>query len=221
MYRTLQGQAYVFYTPMATNAVAPAAALGTYVISSPGWPASGSQRGYDLTTNGLVDRSELDFENNYGDFNSALQQITNGAWNILFTNATTTNHYTFTVTAPTATSNMLPATMITFPSALSLNVPNQPTFTLAGGVQLARSTPTHTWPTVIFPSMSPPASRWARHFGPFPPPFPIGVNCSCCIKFASANYTYLPFSWPPRHLIPIPPTAAISWMDFRFHPRNG
>ena len=85
-----------------------------------------------MTTNGLVDRSELDSENSYSDFNSAMQQITNGTWKILFTNATTTNHYTFTVTAPTATSNMLPATMITFPSDLSLDIPNQPTFNWQG-----------------------------------------------------------------------------------------
>ena len=45
-----------------------------------------------------------------------MQQITNGNWTMVFTNATTTNTYTFKVSAPNMTSNMLPATVITFPT---------------------------------------------------------------------------------------------------------
>jgi Concanavalin A-like lectin/glucanases superfamily len=130
MYRTSQGQTYVFYTPLTTNAIAPAAAVGTYIISSPGWPASGSRRGFEMTTtNVLIDRTEFDSENSYGDFNSALQQITNGAWTIRFTNAVSTNLYTFKVSAPNFTSNMLPATVITFPLDGSRITPGQTNFT--------------------------------------------------------------------------------------------
>ncbi len=207
MYRTLQGQAYVFYTPIATNAVGSAAALGTYIISSPSWPTNGSQRGYDLTTNGLVDRSELDFENNYSDFNSALQQITNGTWNILFTNATTTNHFTFTVTAPTATSNMLPATMITFPSDLSLNIPNQPTFTWQG----ASNWPVNPNPYVAnrdFSFYEPASIPIGQTFWTVPTPIPNGVNCTLLLNYVT-NYTSSLFvaSTP---LNTNPPHAAIS-----------
>jgi len=133
LYQINQGQGYVFYTPLFTNAVAPAAALGTYVISSPGWPTNGSRRGFELTANnGLVDRYEFDSEHVYGDFNSTLQQITNGNWNILFTNAATTNVFQFTVSAPTITSNMFPATIITFPADGSVILSSQTNFTWQG-----------------------------------------------------------------------------------------
>src|ERR1035441_4439463 len=85
-----------------------------------------------MTASGLIDRTEFDNENSYGDFNSAMQQITNGTWSILFTNATTTNLYTFTVSAPNMTSNMLPATIITFPADGSFVPTNEPTFTWQG-----------------------------------------------------------------------------------------
>src|SRR5580704_19567344 len=67
IYTQSQGSGYVFYTPLLTNATAPAAPLGTYVISSPQWPTNGARRGFDLTTNGLVDRNEFDGEYGYGD----------------------------------------------------------------------------------------------------------------------------------------------------------
>src|SRR5215475_12655163 len=62
MYRVNQGQSYVFYTPLTTNAIGPAAPLGTYVITSPGWPTNGSSRGFEMTTNGLVDVTAYDSE---------------------------------------------------------------------------------------------------------------------------------------------------------------
>ncbi len=132
LYRDNQGQSYVFYTPMATNNLAPAAPLGTYVISSPGWPTNGSQRGFDLTASGLVDRYEFDSEYGYGDFDSAWQQITSGHWSILFTNATTTNYFTFTVSAAGVSSNVLPATVITSPTDGEYIPTNLPTFSWQG-----------------------------------------------------------------------------------------
>jgi len=129
IYTQSQGSGYVFYTPLLTNATAPAAPLGTYVISSPQWPTNGAQRGFDLTTNGMVDRTEFDGEYGYGDLPSTLFQITNGTWSILFTNATVTNTYTFTVTAPVATSTTLPPAIITFPMDTATILTNQTNFT--------------------------------------------------------------------------------------------
>src|SRR5690348_8261459 len=110
------GQAYKFFTPLNTNSTAPAAAQGTYLIYSPQFLAStnGAFRAITIDSNGV--NTVAGQEIIYSDFNSLMQQITNGTWSILFTNATTTNDYTFTVTAPGVTSNMLPATIITYPA---------------------------------------------------------------------------------------------------------
>ena len=129
VYTQSQGSGYVFYTPLLTNAIAPAAPLGSYIISSPQWPTNGAQRGFDLTTNGLVDRYEFDSEYGYADLPSTLFQITNGVWSILFTNATVTNTYKFSVTAPVADSNTLPLTIITFPQDGSTILTDQTNFT--------------------------------------------------------------------------------------------
>jgi len=132
IYTQNQGQGYVFYTPLVTNSLPPAAPLGSYFISSPQWPTNGSTRGFQMTTNGLGDINSADSENGYGDMASTLQQITNGTWKILFTNATTTNIYTFTVSASNVTSNMLPATIATFPADGAVILTNQTTFTWQG-----------------------------------------------------------------------------------------
>lgn len=129
LYRSSQGSGYAFYTPLSTNAIAPAAAFGTYIVRSPGWPTNGSQRAFDLSATGLSDHYELDGEYGYGDFNSALFQITNGVWSIEVTNATSTNVFDFTVSAPAASSNMLPATVITFPMDQSVILSSDTNFT--------------------------------------------------------------------------------------------
>ncbi|HWD90944.1 MAG TPA: LamG domain-containing protein [Verrucomicrobiae bacterium] len=115
-YRNSQGQNYSFYTPLYTNALSPAAPLGTYIISSPLQPDNGSVRAFLLTENGIQDISSADSEHFYTDFDSAIYQITNGLWSIVFTNATVTNVYQFSVSAPTMTSNMLPAVVLDFPA---------------------------------------------------------------------------------------------------------
>jgi hypothetical protein len=133
LYRT-RGQTYHFYTPLSTNSTPPAAPLGTYFIYSPFYstqhPTNGSWREMQISTNGVTTIDGT--ENPYTDFNSVMQQITNGTWTMVFTNNTTTNTYTFKVSAPNMTSNMLPATVITSPTDGTLNVPNQPTFTWQG-----------------------------------------------------------------------------------------
>ena len=119
--------AYVFYTPLTTNATPPAAPLGTYTIYSPQQPTNGAWRQFELTTSGLNLISGG--ESWYGDYASMMEAITNGDWRILVTNATSTNLYQFTVSAPTMTSDLLPPTTITFPTNGAFNVTNQPVFT--------------------------------------------------------------------------------------------
>jgi len=188
-YRNSQGHNYVFYMPFATNTVAPNAALGTYVIRSPGWPADGSQQGFDLTTSGLSDRGDLDVQNPYGNFNSALQQITNGIWTILYTNTTATNLYTFTVSAPTINSNVMPLTLITSPANGEINVPNQPTFTWQGPTSWPVTTANtyfYNYDFSFFQFPAPiPASQtvWTD-----PTSLPNGLNCTFNLDFVT-NYT--------------------------------
>ncbi len=131
-YRSDQAQHFIFYTPLATNNLLPAAPLGTYIISSPNWPTNGSRRAFDLTADGMSDHSDLDNENAYGDFYSAVHDITNGFWNILFTNNTTTNHYTFTVHSPNINSNVLPAMVHLNPNDGTYLPTNVPTLTWLG-----------------------------------------------------------------------------------------
>jgi hypothetical protein len=188
-YRNSQGQNYVFYTPVATNNLAPAAALGTYVISSPDGQANGAQRGFDLTAAGISDRPEFDFQGSYNNFNSALQQITNGTWSILFTNATTTNLYTFTVSAPTINSNLMPATIIISPENGAINVPNQPTFTLQNPIDWPVMTANTYFYNYDFSFFDFPASipasqtTWTDA-----DPLPNGLNCTYNLDYVT-NYT--------------------------------
>lgn len=121
---------YVFYTPLNTNATMPDAAMGTYNIYSPEFPTNGSWREmvYDNTGMNTVAGSE----NNYPNLAAALYQITNGTWTMVFSNATTTNTYHFTVSLPTGmSSNQLPVTLLTLPANPSA-VTNMPTFTWSG-----------------------------------------------------------------------------------------
>ena len=112
--RDQQGQSYNFYVEFDTNSTPPAAALGTYLINSPQQPTNGSWRQLELTSTGF------NFigggSSSYSDFASVMQQITNGNWTIVFTNATTTNYFQFKVNAPNMTSNMLPALVVTLPT---------------------------------------------------------------------------------------------------------
>jgi hypothetical protein len=115
-YRGSDGGSYSFYTPLYTNAVGVPPPLGTYLISSPHEPTNGSVRGFQLTAGGMQDLYSADSEHFYNDFDSAIFQITNGPWTLLFTNATRTNVYHFTISAsPSLNSNMLPATSGIFP----------------------------------------------------------------------------------------------------------
>jgi uncharacterized repeat protein (TIGR03803 family) len=189
-YRNSQGQNYQFYLPIATNTVGPNAALGTYVISSPGWPAGGTRQGFDLTTNGINGRGDLSGQNPaYPDFNSALQQITNGTWTILFTNAASTNFYKFTVSAPTINSNLMPLTLITSPANGAINVPNQPTFTWQGPTSWPVTTANTYFYNYDFSFFQFPAPLPASQtVWPDPTPLPNGLNCTFNLDYVT-NYS--------------------------------
>ena len=123
----VSGGSYEFYTPMNTNAIAPAAPFGIYSIFSPGQPTNGSWRQFRYDTNGFntINASE----HSYTNLTSALQQITNGTWTIQFTNATVTNYYTFRVSLPSGlTTNQLPVTLITSPVNGASDLTNMPAF---------------------------------------------------------------------------------------------
>ena len=187
MYRNNQGQTYQFYTPLSTNATGPDAALGMYTINSPQWPTNGSTRQFLLATNGLY----LAFGQehwSYGDFDTVMQQITNGTWSILFTNATTTNLYTFTVSAPGITSNMLPATLITFPSDGALVLTNQPTFTWQGPSGWPVNINTFVWNSgssfFEYASLPPSQREWT-----ISTPIPDGINYTFIVQYVTNNAT--------------------------------
>ena len=141
LYRTSGGDFYAFYTPLYTNSLAPDAPLGTYIIQSPHQPTNGSVRGFLLGTNGISDIGSVNSEQFYHEFNAAIFQITNGDWTLLFTNATTTNIFHFTISAPTMSSNMLPATVANFPTPGLTILTNETNFSWQG--------PT-AWPTTEF-----------------------------------------------------------------------
>jgi len=119
---------YVILPNLSTNATSPAAPLGHYILSSPGTAAHAE---YDLTSTNLTSFGSS--VTSYADFNSFMQQVTNGNWTITVTNAASTNVYAFAVSAPTLTSNGLSApVVVTFPTNSAVNVTNQPTFTWQG-----------------------------------------------------------------------------------------
>lgn len=117
---------YVFYTPMFTNATGPAAPLGTYIVTSPSHPTNGAWRQFEMTASGLNEIGGGGY--GYSSFTSMIQQVTNGDWSIVVTNATTTNHYKFSINASGMTSNLLPANLITYPAPGESVPTNRPTF---------------------------------------------------------------------------------------------
>jgi Concanavalin A-like lectin/glucanases superfamily len=178
-----QGQAFTFYTPLTTNSTPPNAPMGSYFITSPQWPTNGCTRGFQLTTNGLSDINDVDSELGFNDFTSAVQNVTNGAWTILFTNATTTNLYTFTVSA-NITSNTLPITTITFPVDGSVILTNQTTFTWRGPTNWAVNGDVEVYNDDYYEYINPPA---AQNNWTIPGLIPAGTNYTFYLHYAT-NY---------------------------------
>ncbi|HEX4263568.1 MAG TPA: LamG domain-containing protein [Verrucomicrobiae bacterium] len=192
-YRTDEGRTYSFYTPLYTNSLSPAAPLGTYIISSPHQPTNGSVRAFVLSESGISD-TDGDSENFYGDFNSAIYQITNGNWTLLFTNATTTNVFRFAISAPTMSSNMLPATILDFPVIGTSILTNDTNFSWQGPV---------TWPATgvgeIYNNsdyfsasdLSAAQTNWNVD-----PPFSPGPNYNFFLRYLYTNSTLFTVTTP-------------------------
>lgn len=119
---------YVCYEGLSTNSTPPDSVLGGYVISSPtnAWSET------FLFTGAGYPASSYNHITYYPDFNSFFNQITNGNWTILVTNATSTNLYKFTISTTGIDSNSLPVVSIVFPPNGAINVTNNPTFTWQG-----------------------------------------------------------------------------------------
>lgn len=119
------------YGLLSANAPPPAAAFGGYRIRSPHFPTNGSELFYELDGSGL---SFLGGSGSgAGTFGEFMTALTNGPWTLQFTNNTTTNLYTFTVSASGLSSNLLRAVSITYPSDGDPDVPPNPVFTWEGG----------------------------------------------------------------------------------------
>lgn len=134
MYHTVPGlsaiNGYDIVPILSTNTTPPDAPLGHYVVSSPG---GGSHSEYDLTSTNFTGGS---YGNSYPDYDSFIQELTNGNWTITVTSDTSTNIYAFAVSAPGFTSNgFSAAVVVTFPTNNEASVTNQPIFTWQGPSQ--------------------------------------------------------------------------------------
>lgn len=125
---------YLFYTPLSTNSLPPAAPLGNYLISSPQQPSNGTNRRYELTPAGLTLQGGSSWY--YASLEALMAGITNGNWRVTVTNAVATNEYTFQVTAQGFTGDLLPMLNITYPTEGDMTVPVQPTFAWEGAETL-------------------------------------------------------------------------------------
>ena len=105
---------YFAYGFLSANATPPNFPIGTYFISSPQPAAAGTTVEYQ-SSDGVTLNYAGGGGTGVGDFPSLMQVITNGDWTILVTNATSTNTYTFAVSAPDLPANLLAETTVTFP----------------------------------------------------------------------------------------------------------
>jgi hypothetical protein len=177
-----QGQSYFFVTPLLTNATAPAAPLGTYIVSSPQWPTNGSSGQFQLTASGMS--SGVYSEWGYGDLASVLTQITNGTWTILVTNATTTNLYTFKVNASNLSSNLFSTTIITFPADGAVILPSQTNFTWQGPTTWQARDPAQVYNNSYYRSTNVTAGQDSWNVDSS---FPAGTNYTFSL-FYQTNY---------------------------------
>ena len=109
------------------NANLPAAPSGYYTVSS---PTGALVEGFDLSSAG-VSNFTGNANSTYSDYNSFINELTNGNWTIAVSNGTTTV-YSFKISAPGFTSNTLPAINVTYPLDGSTIASNNPTFTWQG-----------------------------------------------------------------------------------------
>lgn len=105
----------------------PQAPAGNYTISSPTGQATES---FDFSSAGTSNFTGYGSAV-FSDYNSFIQELTNGNWTITVSNGSTTI-YSFHVSAPGLTSNTLANVNVTFPVNGSTGVTNEPVFTWQG-----------------------------------------------------------------------------------------
>lgn len=106
----------------------PAAPSGHYVLSS---PTGIINEGFDLSASGTSNFTN-DYSASFPNFNSFIQELTNGNWNISVSSGANVTNYTFHVSTSGFDSSSLPDVNITFPTAGAVNVTNSPSFTWQG-----------------------------------------------------------------------------------------
>ena len=209
-YRNNNGASYAFFTPLYTNATPPTAPLGTYIVRSPHQPTNGSVRAFLLTASGISDIGSADSEQFYGDFDSAIFQITNGVWTLQFTNATTTNLYQFTISAPTMSSNMLPATVVNFPLQSAIILTNETNFSWQGPTAWPATGSGTVYGNSFYNSINLPAAQTNWNVGPLLPPDPnynfylqfLYTNTLFSISVPTDTVSSLPFGgWDSHSLL--------------------
>lgn len=114
-----------------TNAVAPDAVLGNYLVTSPQYPSNGLTRQYSF--NGSTFSYMGGSGGTAADVPSLMNAVTNGSWSITVTNATSTNTYQFTVSLPALGANLFIPVNVTSPPDGATGVTNTPTFEWTGG----------------------------------------------------------------------------------------
>jgi hypothetical protein len=197
LYRADQGSLYAFYTPLSTNAVGSAPALGTYAVISPNWPTNGSIRTFSLTVTGMTDVYSGDSEFAYDDFASAMQEMTNGNWRLVFTNAVATNTYSFKVST-SMTSNQLPATVISFPLDGSFILSDQTNLTWQGPSSWSGSGNAYvSGSSYYFSSAVSPSQTSLAVNGPLP----VGNNYFCGVQYVTNYATSLFTSTTPSNIV--------------------
>ncbi len=178
---------HTVYGWLNTNAVAPAAPLGDYLIKSPHWPTNGSFLRYSHTN------GSFEFQGGSGagtdNFDTFMSALTNGPWTIQVTNAASTNTYEFNVTASGLSSNLLRYVSISYPLDGDPGVPVNPTFTWTGGPvgwlgNLEVQVYDDPFLYFEFETLSPSETSWNS-----PSPLPVGTNEFFIYYYSNATAT--------------------------------
>lgn len=109
---------------LSTNTVTPNNPSNSYFVTS----TSGSLHG-ELDAGSAYPGASSGY---FGTFDALTTEITNGTWSLVITNASSTNHYSYTVSVSGLNTNFYTAVVVTYPTNTAQFVTNQPVFTWQG-----------------------------------------------------------------------------------------